>query len=106
VILKRITEGGKTTFQLQFEWGAGPRQPCSHPPISPPKKGNKRPRKALLSGTSSSRSRWTSEEDGMVYRMKQDHCSWGEIQRALPHRSQGSIQVRYSTKLHAGIHST
>jgi hypothetical protein len=98
VILKRITEGGRTTFQLQFEWGIGSCQPCSRRPI-PPKKGNKRPRETFLSGTTSSKSRWTSDEDETVYRMKQDHCSWAEIQRALPHRSQGPIQVRYSTKL-------
>jgi hypothetical protein len=57
------------------------------------------PLKTWLSGTASSRSRWTLEEDERVCRMKQDNCSWAKIQRALPHRSQGSIQVRYSTKL-------
>jgi hypothetical protein len=57
------------------------------------------PLKTWLSGTASSRSKWTLEEDETVCRMKQDSCSWAEIQRALPHRSQGSIQVRYSTKL-------
>jgi hypothetical protein len=34
-----------------------------------------------------------------VRRMKQDGISWADIQRALPHRSEGTIQVRYSTKL-------
>ncbi|SCO84739.1 uncharacterized protein FRV6_08866 [Fusarium oxysporum] len=57
------------------------------------------PLKTWLSGTASTRSKWTLEEDEMVCKMKQDNCSWAKIQRALPHRSQGSIQVRYSTKL-------
>ncbi|KAG5787879.1 hypothetical protein H9Q69_013046 [Fusarium xylarioides] len=52
-----------------------------------------------LSGTTSSRSKWTLEEDETIRRMKHDNCSWIEIQRALPHRSLGSMQVRYSTKL-------
>ncbi|KAL3587706.1 hypothetical protein FPOAC2_13604 [Fusarium poae] len=75
MILKRITEGDKSTFQLQFEWGTGTCQPCSRRPITPPKKGNKRSLKTSLSGTTSSKSMWTSEEDETVYRMKQDQCS-------------------------------
>jgi hypothetical protein len=42
---------------------------------------------------------WTPEEDAMVLKMKRDGCSWGEIHAALPHRSKGTIQVHYSTKL-------
>jgi hypothetical protein len=42
---------------------------------------------------------WTREEEATVIRMKDDDCSWEEIQAALPHRSSGTIQVRYSTKL-------
>lgn len=45
------------------------------------------------------RSKWTSAEVEMVSRMEQDKYSWADIHRALPHRSRGSIQVRYSTKL-------
>ncbi|KAL5603422.1 hypothetical protein FOVSG1_006172 [Fusarium oxysporum f. sp. vasinfectum] len=96
MLLKRITEGGRTTFQLQFEWATSPCQPCPNRPTTPTKKGKKRRPKNPLSTTTSSGSRWTSEEDEMVYRMKRDNCSWAEIQRAIPHRSQGSIQVRYS----------
>jgi hypothetical protein len=42
---------------------------------------------------------WTPEEDQTVIRMKKDCASWEEIHNALPHRSKGTIQVRYSTKL-------
>ncbi|EWG46573.1 hypothetical protein FVEG_15996 [Fusarium verticillioides 7600] len=45
------------------------------------------------------RIRWTSEEDGIICRLKQENYSWAEIQHALPHRSLGSMQVRYSTVL-------
>jgi len=45
------------------------------------------------------RFRWTSEEDATVLQMRNDGCSWGDIYAALPHRSIGTIQVHYSTKL-------
>ncbi|KAI3581762.1 hypothetical protein IWW34DRAFT_787330 [Fusarium oxysporum f. sp. albedinis] len=102
VILKRITEGDKTTFQLQFEWTPDSSQPLADRSVSHPKKG-RRPPKASLSATRSSGDKWTSEEEDTVRRMRQDGYSWAEIQRALPHRSQGTIQVRYSTKLNKKV---
>jgi hypothetical protein len=43
---------------------------------------------------------WKPEEDAMILKMREeDGCSWEEIHRALPHRTIGTIQVRYSTKL-------
>lgn len=42
---------------------------------------------------------WTQEEDMRVLNMKEDGFSWEDIHAALPHRSKGTIQVRYSTKL-------
>jgi hypothetical protein len=41
---------------------------------------------------------WTPEEDATLVQMKNDGCSWEEIRAALPGRSKGTIQVRYSTK--------
>jgi hypothetical protein len=99
--LKRITEGDKTTFQLQFDWTPDPSQPHADRPASHSKQCRGAP-KASLSATRSSSGKWTLEEDSKVRIMRQDGCSWVEIQRALPHRSQGSIQVRYSTKLKQG----
>ena len=43
--------------------------------------------------------KWTTEEDATVLQMKNDGCSWEVIHAALPHRSIGTIQVHYSTKL-------
>jgi hypothetical protein len=44
------------------------------------------------------RAPWTTEEDTTLVKMKEEDCSWEEISAALPAHSQGSIQVRYSTK--------
>ncbi|CVL07329.1 uncharacterized protein FMAN_15395 [Fusarium mangiferae] len=98
VLLKRITEGGKTTFQLQFEWDPDSCQPHASRSVSHPKKCRKLP-KNFRSAAKSSGGRWTSEEDEIVRRMRQDGNSWADIKRALPHRSEGTIQVRYSTKI-------
>ncbi|CVL00286.1 uncharacterized protein FMAN_09789 [Fusarium mangiferae] len=98
VLLKRITEGDKTTFQLQFEWDHDSCQPNAGKPILH-LKNRRRLLKTLHSPTKSSGRRWTSEEDKTVRRMRQDGKPWDDIQRALPHRSVGTIQVRYSTKL-------
>ncbi|RSL41642.1 hypothetical protein CEP54_015756 [Fusarium duplospermum] len=98
VLLKRITEGGKTTFHLQFDWDYDLCQPRAGRSVSAPKKRSKQP-KTSRSAAKSSGARWTSEEDETVRRMKQDGDSWADIQRALPHRSEGTIQVRYSSKL-------
>ncbi|KAJ8058429.1 hypothetical protein OCU04_012618 [Sclerotinia nivalis] len=44
-------------------------------------------------------SRWTSSENKKILNMKKRGCSWEEIHTALPNRTQGAIQVQYSTKL-------
>ena len=44
------------------------------------------------------RVKWTSEEEATLLQMRNDGCSWEKIHAALPHRSIGTIQVRYSTK--------
>ncbi|KAH8744710.1 hypothetical protein BGZ57DRAFT_919173 [Hyaloscypha finlandica] len=46
------------------------------------------------------RAPWTPEEDATILKMREeDGCLWEEIHAALPHRTPGAIQVRYSTKL-------
>jgi hypothetical protein len=45
------------------------------------------------------RVKWTPEEDATLLQMRNDGCSWEEIHAALPHRSIGTTQVHYSTKL-------
>jgi hypothetical protein len=106
VSMKRITEKDKTTFQFQFEWPA-----CSHDNgheehtdrSSGRSKRSKLPQAPPVA--LSPRCKWTVEEETKVCEMKRDGRSWAEIQRALPHRSKGSIQVQYSTKLKRQLHS-
>ncbi|KAM0124092.1 hypothetical protein ACHAO1_011141, partial [Botrytis cinerea] len=47
-------------------------------------------------------SRWTSSENKKILNMKKRGCSWEEIHNALPNRTQGAIQVQYSTKIKNG----
>jgi hypothetical protein len=42
---------------------------------------------------------WTRDEDATLRKMKKKGHSWEEIHAALPHRSKGALQVRYSTKV-------
>ncbi|TGO56051.1 hypothetical protein BCON_0083g00440 [Botryotinia convoluta] len=49
-----------------------------------------------------SSSRWTSSENMKILNMKKRGCSWEEIHTALPNRTQGAIQVQYSTKIKNG----
>lgn len=60
VLLKRITEGGKTTFQLQFEWDPVSCQPHAGRSVSHLKK-RKRLRGTLRSASKSSSGRWPPE---------------------------------------------
>jgi hypothetical protein len=45
------------------------------------------------------RAPWTPDEDTTLRTMKNQGCSWEKIHAALPHRSKGTTQVRYYTKL-------
>jgi hypothetical protein len=45
------------------------------------------------------RAPWTAKEDEKLRKMHGDGYSWEDIHAALPGRSKGAIQVRYSTKL-------
>jgi hypothetical protein len=42
---------------------------------------------------------FTGEENATLRKMKKEGHSWDEIHAALPHRSKGTLQVHYSTKL-------
>lgn len=97
VFLKRITEGGKTTFQLQFKWDTDSCDAHTTASTSQPKK--KRLIKKSGSSAGSSGGRWMPKKEETVRVMRQAGKSWSDIQRAIPHRSEGTIQVRYSTKL-------
>ncbi|KAK7393948.1 hypothetical protein QQX98_013270 [Neonectria punicea] len=103
-VLKRITDDGIATFQLQFDWN-----PCTKPghasgatwgqADSPTNRTTGKAKRA-----SSRRTPFTSAEDGLLIKLKEDEMlAWSEIHRqyseTYPGRSVGSLQVRYCTKL-------
>ncbi|CAM1509671.1 Fc.00g000060.m01.CDS01 [Cosmosporella sp. VM-42] len=103
--LKRITENGKTTFQLQFNW-----TPCTkHGHASsavqdrvglPSTRTRSRAKRA-----SAPRAKYTPQEDDLLIELKEgrEMLAWPEIHQrfceAYPGRSVESLQVHYSTKV-------
>ncbi|KAH7115547.1 hypothetical protein EDB81DRAFT_862179 [Dactylonectria macrodidyma] len=105
VSLKRITENGKTTFQVQFDW-----TPCTkHGHASSTVRDrvdlpSTRTRSRAKRG-SAPRAKYTQQEDGLLIELKEskEMLAWPEIHQrfceAHPGRSVESLQVHYSTKL-------
>jgi hypothetical protein len=98
--LKRVTENGMTTFQLQFSWDSCEHATESTRSWSPVKKRNSAKRGATA------RAAITPDEDALVIKLKEvDKLRWHEIHEkfteAFPgrRRSVGTLQVRYCTKL-------
>lgn len=92
VCLKRITEGSRTVFQLQFEWTLESDQLHAQTSVPHPEDGGLSP--AVPYRTTPSRRKWTAKEENIVRTMRQAGRSWDEIHHLLPHHSQGTIQVR------------
>jgi len=94
--LKRTKIGNETTYNLEFKLpcreapakAAIPNEAAAHSKIYP---AALRPQ--------IKRAPWTPEEDVTLLKMRNEGCSWEDIHAALPHRSKGTIQVRYSKKL-------
>ncbi|KAH8659508.1 hypothetical protein BGZ61DRAFT_540276 [Ilyonectria robusta] len=103
--LKRITENGKTTFQVQFDW-----TPCTnHGHASSTARDRvdlplTRARSRAKRG-SAPRAKYTPQEDDLLIELKEgrEMLVWPEIHQrfseAYPGRSVESLQVHYSTKL-------
>ncbi|KAH6881051.1 hypothetical protein B0T10DRAFT_580833 [Thelonectria olida] len=104
VSLKRITENGRATFQLQFDW-----TPCTERGHansadwgcvnSPSTRTVCRAKRA-----SATRIRYTTAEDELLFKLKEDdRLAWPEIHQwfseMYPGRSVESLQVHYSTKI-------
>ncbi|KAH6986798.1 hypothetical protein EDB80DRAFT_511541, partial [Ilyonectria destructans] len=103
--LKRITENGKTTFQLQFDW-----TPCAKPGHassavrdrvdSPSTRTRGKLGLAL-------RAKYTPQEDDLLIELKEGReiLTWPQIHQRFsetyPGRALGSLQVHYSTKLNS-----
>jgi hypothetical protein len=113
--LKRTKIGSETTYNLEFKL------PCItgrlNIPINPKAldiySSREAPAKAAFPHEAAAHSKmypaalrpqikrapWTTEEDATLLNMRNEGCSWEDIHAALPHRSKGTVQVRYSTKL-------
>lgn len=102
--LKRITENGKATFQLQFNWT--PHTKHGHAGStgwdsadSPSTRTMRRAKRA-----SATRTPYTTAEDNLLLQLKErETLAWPEIYQRFnatyPGRSAQSLQVHYSTKL-------
>lgn len=94
VHLKRVTEGGRTVFQIQFAWDSR----HQHYPKAYGGQGVLA-RKPGVSGT-----KFTEDEDSLLIQLKEvNGLTWKEIytrfSKQFRGRSRGALQVRYSTKL-------
>ncbi|KAH8654689.1 hypothetical protein BGZ61DRAFT_541377 [Ilyonectria robusta] len=92
--LKSITENGKTTFQLQFDWTV--RDGVDSPSTQTTGK---------VKRASAPRIKYTPQENDLLIKLKEgrEMIAWPEIHRRFsethPGRSVDSLQVHYSTKL-------
>ncbi|KAG5803242.1 hypothetical protein H9Q74_013062 [Fusarium xylarioides] len=104
-VLKRITENGSATFQLQFDWSpclehghaSNAGQSCvALPSLRTISKTKRR--------ASATRAHYTTQEDDLLLELKEGKgLTWPQIHQqfiqAFPGRSAQSLQVHYSTKL-------
>ncbi|KAH6981467.1 hypothetical protein EDB80DRAFT_256361 [Ilyonectria destructans] len=102
--LKRITENGKTTFQVQFDWTPGTKHrhasSTARDRVNLPLTRTSRAKRA-----SAPRAKYTPQEDDLLIELKEgrEMLAWPEIyqrfSKSYPGRSVESLQVHYSTKL-------
>jgi hypothetical protein len=113
--LKRTRIGNETMFNLEFHLSHLPEdlglsapfealgsslgiKTSAQPRISHSAIAHSKTRQ-VTSRRPTKRAQWTAEENATLVRMKEEgNYSWEEISAALPSRSPGAIQVRYSTK--------
>jgi hypothetical protein len=109
--LKRTRIGNETTYNLEFQL------PCTSEHLKLPINSEVLdigsltescqatishdipPHSKIAVPTLKKRVKWTIDEENIVIKMKNEDSSWENIQAALPHRTIGTIQVRYYTQL-------
>jgi hypothetical protein len=113
--LKRTKIGSETTYNLEFKLPCI--SGCLNLPINPEAldicSSREAPAKVAIPHKAVAHSKmypavlqpqikrtpWTPEEDATLLKMRNEGCLWEDIHAALSHRSKGTIQVCYSTKL-------
>ncbi|EXF84617.1 hypothetical protein CFIO01_11753 [Colletotrichum fioriniae PJ7] len=102
-VLKRITDGPVTTFQLQWEQPSteGQQTHC-HPSVSRPS-GSSLKRRKSARRSAKSRGPFSEQENKLLIQLKGRGLSWRKIHSSFsssfPGRSLGTLQVHFSTKL-------
>ncbi|KAK1634180.1 hypothetical protein BDP81DRAFT_66640 [Colletotrichum phormii] len=102
-VLKRITDGIVTTFQLQWEQPSTERQQTHcYPSVSRPSGSSLKGRKSARR-SAKSRCPFSEQENELLIQLKGQGLSWREIHNSFsssfPGRSLGTLQVHFSTKL-------
>lgn len=103
-MLKRLFVDGKVTFQLQFGWEpcVGDHSPGSHSDNRSQTQGAEGSHRTQRSPASND---YTREEEDLIAKLKEEQqLRWPEIHKQFSEkfpqrRSQGSLQVRYCTRL-------
>ncbi|CAI6099894.1 unnamed protein product [Clonostachys chloroleuca] len=103
-MLKRLFVDGKVTFQLQFGWEpcVGGHSPGSHSDNRSHTQGAEGSHRTQRSPASND---YTREEEDLIVKLKEEQqLRWPEIHKQFSdkfpqRRSQGSLQVRYCTRL-------
>jgi hypothetical protein len=106
VVLKRVTENGMVTFQLQFTWDecrkqGGTAQPKGqHTVTDAPQATTHR----TTNQYRATRAAFTAEEDNLAIKLKEDGLPWKDIHKQFTEffpgwRTVVALQVQYCTKL-------
>ncbi|KAK2052812.1 hypothetical protein LY76DRAFT_687639 [Colletotrichum caudatum] len=102
-VLKRITDGLKTTFQLQWEQPSTERQQTHCYPSAGRASGSSLNRRKPAKRSVKSRCPFSEQENTLLLQLKGQGLSWRDIHsrfsRSFPGRSLGTLQVHLSTKL-------
>ncbi|UPL00878.1 hypothetical protein LCI18_011812 [Fusarium solani-melongenae] len=102
VLMKCITENGKTTFQFQFEWPL-----CTdHPHVTSviPDSTRSFTTRKTAKRAPARRAKYSDDEDNFLIQLKEEeNLGWAEIRQRFaqrfPERGGSSLQVHYCTKL-------
>ncbi|KAH7129613.1 hypothetical protein B0J13DRAFT_139736 [Dactylonectria estremocensis] len=103
--LKRITENGKTTFQVQFDWTPCTKHGHASSIVQDRVDLPSTPTRSRAKRVSAPRAKYTPQEDDLLIKLKKgkEMLAWPEIHQRFsedyPGRSVESLQVHYSTKL-------
>ncbi|KAK1637330.1 hypothetical protein BDP81DRAFT_222472 [Colletotrichum phormii] len=102
-VLKRITDGFITTFQLQWEQPSTERQQTHCYPSVGLASGSSLKRRKSARRSAKSRCPFSEQENKLLVQLKGQGLSWREIHSrfssSFPSRSLGTLQVHFSTKL-------